>query len=88
MGKILNPNLCTGDIMHVNCNCYSHTFLCYTGLVGAKTFPKCKDGVRLINVARGGIIDETDLLAALESGKCAGAGLDVFVTEPPTGRFT
>ncbi len=46
----------------------------------------CKKGVRVINCARGGIIDEECLLNALENGQCAGAGLDVFVTEPPTGN--
>lgn len=44
-----------------------------------------KDGVRIINCARGGIIDEEALLEALESGKVAGAGLDVFAAEPPAG---
>lgn len=39
----------------------------------------------MLNVARGGIIDEEALLRALESGHVAGAGLDVYVTEPPTG---
>ncbi|XP_028391120.1 D-3-phosphoglycerate dehydrogenase-like [Dendronephthya gigantea] len=55
------------------------------GLLNDKTFAMCKKGVRVINCARGGIIDEECLLTALESGQCAGAGLDVFVTEPPTG---
>lgn len=54
------------------------------GLVNAKVFQDCKPGVRIINCARGGIIDEDDLLAALESGACGGAGLDVFVEEPVT----
>ena len=54
------------------------------GIVGADFFSKCKkEGVYLINVARGGIIDEDDLLEALDAGIVKGAALDVFVTEPP-----
>jgi len=41
-----------------------------------------KDGVIVVNAARGGTIDEDALLAAIESGKVAGAGLDVFINEP------
>jgi len=51
-------------------------------LVSNATIARMKDGVRLINCARGGIINEGDLLAALKSGKVAGAALDVFETEP------
>jgi D-3-phosphoglycerate dehydrogenase len=53
------------------------------GLLGAKQIAAMKDGVRLINCARGGIIDETALYDALKSGKVAGAALDVFEKEPP-----
>jgi D-3-phosphoglycerate dehydrogenase len=53
------------------------------GMIGAKQFEMMKDGVRIINVARGGIIDEDALVNALKSGKCAGAALDVYSTEPP-----
>jgi D-3-phosphoglycerate dehydrogenase len=54
-----------------------------TDLINATTLAKCKQGVRIINVARGGIINEADLLAGLNSGKVAGAALDVFSKEPP-----
>lgn len=56
------------------------------GLINKAVFPKCKPTMRIVNVARGGIIDEEDLLDALNKGLCAGAGLDVFVEEPPTDR--
>ena len=41
-----------------------------------------KDGVYLVNASRGGIIDESDLIEALNSGKVAGASIDVFINEP------
>jgi D-3-phosphoglycerate dehydrogenase len=52
------------------------------GIINAEAFAKMKDGVRIINCARGGLVVEADLLKALESGKCAGAALDVFEVEP------
>ncbi|KAI6196899.1 hypothetical protein M3Y94_01162400 [Aphelenchoides besseyi] len=55
-------------------------------LIGSKTLPLMKRGVRIINVARGGIIDEDALLEALQSGQCGGAAVDVFVEEPPSRR--
>lgn len=54
-----------------------------TGLLGTDAIRKMKDGVRLINVARGGIIDEQALAEAVASGKVAGAAIDVFTEEPP-----
>lgn len=56
------------------------------GLLNDETFAKCKKGVKVVNCARGGIIDEAALVRALESGQCGGAGLDVFVEEPPKDR--
>ncbi len=53
------------------------------GILGEKSFALCKRGVRVINCARGGIIDEQALLKALESGQVAGAAFDVFMKEPP-----
>jgi len=52
-------------------------------LVGPQAFSQMKDGVRIVSTARGGIMDEAALLAALNSGKVAGAALDVFEKEPP-----
>jgi D-3-phosphoglycerate dehydrogenase len=54
-------------------------------LLGAHEFACMKRGVRIINTARGGLIDEAALLMALQSGQVAGAGLDVFQTEPAAG---
>ena len=51
--------------------------------IGEAELAKMKDGVRLVNCARGGVIDEVALAKTLESGKVAAAALDVFATEPP-----
>jgi len=53
-------------------------------MIGAEQFAKMKNGVRIVNCARGGIINEDALYEALTSGKVAGAALDVFSEEPPT----
>ena len=53
-------------------------------LFNTETIKQCKDGVLFVNCARGGIIEESALLEALNSGKVGGAALDVYTTEPPT----
>jgi D-3-phosphoglycerate dehydrogenase len=51
-------------------------------LIGPKELEKMKDGVFIVNCARGGVLDEAALLAALDSGKVAAAALDVYEQEP------
>ena len=53
------------------------------GIINKDKFAIMKDGVRIVNCARGGIINDADLVDAINSGKVAGAAMDVFVTEPP-----
>lgn len=57
-----------------------------TGLINAAVIERMKPGVLLLNVARGGVIDEADLAAALRAGRIGGAGIDVYTAEPPTGN--
>jgi len=52
------------------------------GIIGAKEIAQCKDGVRIVNAARGGLVDEQALYDGLVSGKVAFAGLDVLCPEP------
>lgn len=58
------------------------------GMIGLLELSKMKPTARVLNVARGGIVDEAGLLEALETGKIAGAGIDVFTNEPPTADST
>jgi D-3-phosphoglycerate dehydrogenase len=53
------------------------------GVIGHEAFARMKPGVRIINCARGGLVDESALYDAIKSGTVAGAALDVFVNEPP-----
>jgi len=56
-------------------------------MLNATRLAKAKKGVRIINCARGGLVDEAALLDALQSGQVAGAALDVYETEPPPAEF-
>ena len=55
------------------------------GAIGVDQIAQMRDGVRIVNAARGELLDEAALIAALESGKVAGAAIDVFVEEPYSG---
>lgn len=57
-------------------------------LISKESLAKSKRGVKVINVARGGIINEADLLEALQSGQCGGAAIDVYEEEPPKNEIT
>jgi D-3-phosphoglycerate dehydrogenase len=56
-----------------------------TGMIGLEQLRKAKASLRIVNASRGGIIDEEALFKALSENWIAGAGIDVFVNEPPTG---
>ncbi|KAK0104505.1 hypothetical protein ONS95_004793 [Cadophora gregata] len=70
--------LATSDIISVHVPLNAHT----RHLVGAKEIAKMKDGVVIVNTARGAVIDEAAMAEALDSGKIASLGLDVFEEEP------
>ena len=59
-----------------------------TGMIGAEQFARMKPTAYVVNVARGGLIDEEALYTALTTGEIAGAGLDVFTSEPPKPEGT
>lgn len=71
--------LATSDVVSLHCPLTPDT----RGLIGAETLAAMKPGAILINTARGALIDEAALEAALEAGHIAGAGLDVAPLEPP-----
>jgi D-3-phosphoglycerate dehydrogenase / 2-oxoglutarate reductase len=59
-----------------------------TGMLNKEAFAKMRDGVRIINAARGALIVDDDLIEAIKSGKVAGAAIDVYTKEPYTGPLT
>lgn len=69
------------DIISIHCPLTPSTL----NLIGERELAKSRPGLLLINTARGGIVNEEALAAALRSGSLAGAGLDVFASEPPDG---
>lgn len=75
----LDELIATSDFITVHVPMTAHT----RGMIAADQFARMKDGVRILNVARGGIIDEAALAAAVRGGKVAGAAIDVFTSEPP-----
>ncbi len=76
--NLLNEALTKADIITIHSSGEKQ-------IIGEKEFGFIKDGAFLLNVSRGGVINETSLIHALEKGKIAGAWLDTFSTEPYTG---
>ena len=74
----LNELLTTADIISLHCPLSAEN----TGMIGADALAKMKDGAILLNTARGPLVDETAVCAALESGKLRGYGCDVISAEP------
>lgn len=74
----LDTLFASSDVISLHCPLFPAT----KGMINASSIAKMKDGVFIINTSRGPLIVEEDLRAALESGKVAGAGLDVVSTEP------
>lgn len=74
----LDELLARSDVISLHCNLTPEN----EGLINADSIAKMKDGAILINNARGQLVNEADLAAALNSGKLAAAGLDVVSTEP------
>lgn len=79
----LHELLSVADVVSLNCPLNTET----ENMIGEAEFAAMKDGVFLVNTARGGVIHEPSFIAALESGKVARAGLDVFVNEPKPDEY-
>jgi glycerate dehydrogenase len=75
----LDELFATSDVVSLHCPLTAET----SGLVDARRLGLMKPTAFLVNTARGGLVVEADLAAALEAGRIAGAGLDVLSTEPP-----
>lgn len=78
----LDELLKRSDVVTVHCPQTDET----KGMFDARTFSKMKDGAYFINTARGGVMNEDDLITALSSGKLAGAAVDVLETEPMSDK--
>jgi phosphoglycerate dehydrogenase-like enzyme len=74
----LDELLARADVLSVHVARTAETI----GLIGAREIARMKRGAVLVNTARGGIVDEAAVCAALASGRLGAAGLDVFATEP------
>lgn len=74
----LEDLLAQSDVLSLHCPLSAET----KNLLNAKTIAALPDGAFVVNTARGGLIDDNALIAALQSGKLAGAGLDVYAGEP------
>jgi glyoxylate reductase len=74
--------LSKSDVISLNLSLNSST----RHIIGVPEFARMKDGVVLINTARGALIDEAALVSALQSGKVFSAGLDVYEDEPKVSR--
>ena len=79
----LHELLAVSDVVSLNCPLNDET----RGLIGPDEFAAMKDGAFLVNTARGAVVDEKSLINAIESGKVARAGLDVFDQEPKINPY-